>query len=199
MSANSPSPSTARVLEQELFRNAMVASGLQRVAFLAGPYIETEKGPRKAKKNIASRLRFDLYHKLIDEGWTVTLGEYQALVDATKPLAGDHNNAALAEVHHAKSKELDAVVMLPSSPGSFLELGAFSSIETICQKMVIVVDLQYETHLNYMNEGPVKLAKSFGAQVEFCDYSDLNACWVIVKTYITNRMNLGPVDKLAHP
>lgn len=196
MSQNSPPPHTARILDQERFQNAALASGLNRIAFLAGPYIEIEKSPKKSKKNIASILRYKLYHKLSDEGWIVTLGEYQKLIDATEPLVGTSNNAALAEVSHAKSKDLDAVVMLPSSPGSFLELGAFSSLQVICQKMIIIIDAQFEHDKNYMNSGPVKLAENFGAEIHYCDYSDINCCWLLIEKFITLKLSLKAASRI---
>lgn len=194
MSANSPPPATATLLEQERFYNAAISSGLQRKAFLAGPYIEIEKRPRQAKKNRASLLRYDLYHRLTEDGWVVTLGEYAGLVDAAQPLLGQHNNAAAAEINHAKSKKLDAIVMLPSSPGSFLELGAFAAIKDICQKMIVVIDAQYEKHINYMNSGPVKLANSFGAQVRFSDYDDHLGVWNLVEPFVNDRVHLRELE-----
>jgi hypothetical protein len=194
MPANSPPPATARYLDQERFQNAALSSGLQRKAFLAGPYIETEKKPRKSKRNIASLLRFDLYHRLSQEGWIVTLGEYNQLVDAAQPIYGDHNNSAVAEINHAKSKSLDAIVMLPSSPGSFLELGAFASIPDICRKMIVVVDGQYKTHVNYMNSGPIKWAISSGAKIEFEDYRDHDAIWSLVEPFVIDRAHLRALE-----
>lgn len=194
MSGNSPPPATAKQLEQERFYNAALSSGLQRKAFLAGPFIEIDKKPRRAKKNRASLLRYDLYHRLSDDGWVVTLGEYTGLIDAAQPLLGQHNNAAAAEINHAKSKKLDAIIMLPSSPGSFLELGAFAAIKEICQKMIVIVDAQYKNDVNYMNSGPVKLAKSFGAQIKFADYENHGAIWSLVEPFVRERVHLRELE-----
>ena len=178
---------TGRLLDQEKFRNAARAAGLERVVFLAGPYIETAKAPRKNARNQAAVLRYKLYHALEGEGWIVTLGEYEKLIEAADPLLGDHNNAALAEISHARSSETDAIIMLPSSPGSFLELGAFSNIEEICIKMLVIVDAQYREHKNYMNSGPIKAAQDNRADVRFIDYADFNTCWEAVEAFVTAR------------
>jgi hypothetical protein len=178
---------TGRLLDQEKFRNAARAAGLERVVFLAGPYIETAKSPRKNARNQAAVLRYKLYHALEGEGWIVTLGEYEKLIEAADPLLGDHNNAALAEISHARSTETDAIIMLPSSPGSFLELGAFSNIEEICIKMLVIVDAQYREHKNYMNSGPIKAAQDNRADVRFIDYADFNTCWEAVEAFVTAR------------
>jgi hypothetical protein len=187
LTGNPLSPTTNRILDQEKFRNAAKASGLERIVFLAGPYIKTAKAPRKNAKNKAAILRHRLFHALQDDGWIVTLGEYEKLVGAADPLLGDHNNSALAEISHARSKHTDAIVMLPSSPGSFLELGAFSTIEEICTKMIVIIDLQYESHKNYMNSGPVKAAKDNLANINYIDYDDFDACWEAVNKFVTTR------------
>jgi hypothetical protein len=187
LSGNPLPTRTDMLFNQERFRNAALAAGLERVVFLAGPYIETAKAPRKNAKNKAAALRFRLFHALEAEGWIVTLGEYEKLIEVADPLLGDHNNAALAEISHARSTKTDAIVMLPSSPGSFLELGAFSNIDDICGKMLIIVDEQYKNHKNYMNSGPVKAARDNRADVQFIDYEDFDACWVAVERFVTGR------------
>lgn len=196
---NAPPINTARILDQEKFRNAARAAGLQRVVFLAGPYIETAKSPRKNTRNTAAVLRFKLYHALEEQGWIVTLGEYERLIDAADPLLGDHNNAALAEISHARSAETDAIVMLPSSPGSFLELGAFSNIEAICTKMLIIVDAKYRDHKNYMNSGPIKAAQNNHADVQFIDYSNFDECWIAVEKHVTARARKKAAQGIVAP
>ncbi|MDP3550447.1 MAG: hypothetical protein Q8R81_08625 [Novosphingobium sp.] len=187
MAANIPPPQVARALDVEQYQNAARAAGLQRMAFLAGPYIEIDNPPKKAKKNLASTLRFKLYHHLSGDGWLVTLGEYSKLIDTTGGVLKKHNNSFVAEQSHAMSKEVDAVVMLPSSPGSFLELGAFAIKYEICQKMIIIIHNEYENHINYLNTGPLKMAKTHGASINFIDYSDTEMCWSAVKDFCSDR------------
>lgn len=199
MTGNPIPARTDRLLDQERFRNAAQAAGLERVVFLAGPYISTSKAPRKNAKNKAAVLRYKLYRSLEDEGWIVTLGEYEKLIEAAEPLLGDHNNAALAEIKHARSVETDAIVMLPSSPGSFLELGAFSHIEDICSKMLVIVDAKYREHTNYMNSGPVKAAMDNRADVRFIDYADIGECWKAVEEFVTSRARKKAARGIVSP
>ncbi|WP_156503045.1 hypothetical protein PJ900_03800 (plasmid) [Tistrella mobilis] len=167
--------------------NAAQEVGLERIVFLAGPYIKSAAKPRRSTKNRAALLRYGLYHRLQDEGWIVTMGEYEALIHASDPKFGELNNAVLAEVNHAKKESTDAIIMLPSSAGSFLELGAFSCIESICLKMIIIIDAQYEKDNSYMNLGPLKQAKENHADVHFINYSDFDKCWEVVEKYIRKR------------
>ncbi|WP_417516163.1 hypothetical protein [Minwuia sp.] len=187
MDGNPLPPRTASILDREKFEHAARAAGLERVVFLAGPFIQTNKRPRKNAKNKAMRLRYKLFHALSDAGWAVTLGEYENLLKAPDALLGDENNAVLAEVLHARSDSTDAVVMLPSSPGSFLEFGAFSTIEEICRKMIIIIDEQYKDKKDYMNTGPVKGARDNGAEVHFIDYDEFDECLDEVDKFITRQ------------
>lgn len=118
------------------------------------------------------------------DGWAVTLGEYLKLYEAAIDLFGSVNNSAIAEIHHARSNDTDAIIMLPSSPGSFMEFGAFSNIRPICEKMIVIVDQEYESATNYMNSGPIKAAKTNHAEVHFIDYTDFDRCWHFVKRFV---------------
>ncbi|WP_227287144.1 hypothetical protein [Boseongicola sp. H5] len=200
MTVNKPPARTLMMLDQEAFQNAATAAGLQFKVFLAGPYIETTgRKPGRGEKNKAKRLRYALYHKLTDFGWIVTMGEYQKLVDAAAGLLGARNNAATAELMHARNST-DAIIMLPSSPGSFLELGAFALYDDVCRKMLIVVDKKHEKDgLNYFNSGPIPAAKKKGAQVLFIDYDEHDTCWTSIKEFIVDQGHRVTENKLLAP
>lgn len=60
---------------------------------------------------------------------------------------------------------VDAVVIIPESPGSFAELGAFANDEKLRKKLICVVDKKYQKDKSFINQGPLKLVKkenSFG-------------------------------------
>jgi len=200
VTVNKPPARTLKMLDQVAFQNAATAAGLQFKVFLAGPYIEsTGKKPGRGEKNKAKRLRYALYHWLSDFSWVVTMGEYKRLVDAANPLLGPRNNAASAELLHAK-RSADAIVMLPSSPGSFLELGAFSLHEDVCRKMLIIIDKKHEADdPNYLNTGPIPAATKKGAQVLFIDYDNHDACWKSVEEFVVEQGHRVAENKLLSP
>ena len=127
------------------------------------------------------------------------MGEYKNLIGAADSLLGARNNAASAELLHVKYST-DAIVMLPSSPGSFLELGAFSLHEDVCLKMLIVIDKKHEKDdPNYLNEGPLPAAKKKGAKVVFIDYDDHDTCWTSVKEFVVDQGHRVAENKLLAP
>lgn len=197
MHPNRPLPLTIRALDEETYRNAADAAGLAFKVFLAGPYIETTgKKPGHGAKNKAKRLRFELHSCLSGIGWTVTMGEYEKLVDAAHPLLGGRTTSANAEIIHAR-KHADAVVMLPSSPGSFLELGAFAIYPDVCRKMLILVDKKHEADPpNYLNSGPLRGAHDNGAKVVYADYDATDECWNIVRGFVIDQGNRVAESKM---
>ncbi|MCB1342179.1 MAG: hypothetical protein KDK24_14140 [Pseudooceanicola sp.] len=200
MTVNKPPARTLMILDQEAFQNAATAAGLQFKVFLAGPYIETTgKKPGRGEKNKAKRLRFALYHRLSELSWVVTMGEYKNLISAANPLLGPRNNAASAELLHAKNSA-DAIVMLPSSPGSFLELGAFSLHSDVCRKMLIIIDKKHQADdPNYLNTGPIPAAQLKGALALFIDYDDHDMCWESVEKFVVDQGHRVAENKLLAP
>lgn len=60
---------------------------------------------------------------------------------------------------------VDAIVIIPESPGSFAELGAFANDEKLRKKLICVIDKKYQKDKSFINQGPLKLVKkenSFG-------------------------------------
>jgi hypothetical protein len=200
LSGNRPPPIAVKKLEEETYKNAAAAAGLVFKVFLAGPFIETTgKKPGSGEKNKAKRLRFDLYHRLGDIGWVVTMGEYDKLVSATHALLGKRNTASSSEIIHAR-QHADAVVMLPSSPGSFLELGAFALYPDICSKMLIIVDKKHELDPpNYLKLGPLISSQHNGAKLLYLDYGSTEDCWAVVKEFVDDQGNRVAERKLLSP
>ena len=54
---------------------------------------------------------------------------------------------------------VDALVIIPESPGSFVELGAFANDEKLRKKLICVVDKKYKKDKSFINQGPLKLVK----------------------------------------
>ena len=48
---------------------------------------------------------------------------------------------------------VDAIVLIPESPGSFAELGAFANDEKLRKKLICVIDKKYKKNYNYTRGG----------------------------------------------
>ncbi len=70
---------------------------------------------------------------------------------------------------------VDAIVLIPESPGSYAELGAFANDELLRSKLICLVDKKYKKDKSFINQGPLRLVKKanpFG--LIFIDPDDIN-------------------------
>jgi hypothetical protein len=152
------------------------------LVFLGGPFIE----PTERAKSIYSKsaeLRYELFHRLQAQEFMVSLGEYKELIESYREALGDKHNAVAAEVNHAKSGA-DAIVLIVDSPGSFAEIGAFSLIPQICEKMMIISSVAHEKSDGYVATGPIVLARAFRARIEYLDLSDFDRVEQVVLEFL---------------
>ena len=183
-----PHPNVARRIDMEKHRRAESEqnSGVLHV-FLLGPYIEVGLQESICDSPCSNtQLRHSLYWYLFGR-YNVYIGEFPELTSSTKPYYGRENNPSLAEIHYARNV-IDAVVILPSSPGSFVEFGSFLVYKDICKKMLVVIDAKYEDCKNYVNVGAVPMAKNNGATILYLNYKDdVDECKDRVRSFIRKK------------
>ena len=174
-----------RALSVEGFQRAAQKSAISLKVFLAGPFIRpSDSEPTSGSSTEAARLRYRIFKALETyEEIKPTLGEHEQLQQIYKEHFGEYSNAALAEMAHV-AEQCDCVIILPSSPGSFSELGYFSAHEDVCEKMLILLDARFEGDASYINLGPVALAAKSDAEPHHVNYEDFDTCWSIVKLFL---------------
>lgn len=173
-------------LDAKILEDQAAKAKRELKVFLAGPYINVLE-PNTSADNTscaASIARFALYHSLDGQGTLVLLGEHERLKDAADASFAGLNNATLYERKIILDRDVDAVIIFPSSPGSFLEFGDWANDEIIGSKLLVLIDAQYEEHKNYLNLGPVLLAKTVGAQVNYIAYDDHTAIGETVSVFL---------------
>lgn len=189
-------PLIKRPLSAQKFAQAARVNDTPVTVFLAGPFIRPDVA-LEPNSSDASKLRYEIFHRLTREGFIVSLGIYPDLLASFQTGTGMYHNSAEAELTHARDVA-SLVIMIPDSPGSFAEIGAFSLKEEICRKMIILADVARKRNLGYLNTGPVACAEAFGSTVERVDYKDVEACIKAVtkfthkvKTQIQLQSRLG--------
>lgn len=165
--------------------------------FLAGPFIDISKGAEEPENSgsPAKELRYWLYDELTSLGHTVYLGEDVELRQNGEQHYGSWNNAVTFERHHILN-HADALIVLPSSVGSFCETGDWVNSRDICAKMLMLIEAKYEGEINYVNLGPVKMAKMFHAKVSYVDYFDEENVLSICMHHIEDLAEARRVDQL---
>ena len=60
----------------------------------------------------------------------------------------------LLSLENLLADSVDVILMIPESPGSFAELGAFANNEKLRAKIVCIIDEKYKKNKSFINQGP---------------------------------------------
>lgn len=79
-------------------------------------------------------------------------------------LEGQAKNSLLdLETHLADA--VDLIVLIPESPGSFAELGAFAMKTELAEKMLVLRQSKYKSDKSFINHGPIRLVRAAKGQI----------------------------------
>jgi len=78
----------------------------------------------------------------------------------------------LLSLENMLAESVDIIIIIPESPGSFAELGAFINSEVLRSKVICIQDKSYKKKKSFINYGPIKLmhTKKEG-EVVFTDFN----------------------------
>jgi hypothetical protein len=65
----------------------------------------------------------------------------------------------LLSLENLLADSVDVILIIPESPGSFAELGAFANNEKLRAKIICIIDKKYRKNKSFINQGPIKLIK----------------------------------------
>jgi uncharacterized protein YlbG (UPF0298 family) len=65
----------------------------------------------------------------------------------------------LLSLENILAESIDVILIIPESPGSFAELGAFANDEKLRKKIICLVDEKHKKDRSFINQGPIKLIK----------------------------------------
>ncbi|WP_197710769.1 MULTISPECIES: retron St85 family effector protein [Serratia] len=80
-------------------------------------------------------------------------------------LEGQAGNSLLA-LEEQLAEAVDLIILIPESPGSFAELGAFSMRKELASKMLILRQGKYKSDKSFINHGPIRLVKTAKGHVQ---------------------------------
>ncbi|MCP1536896.1 hypothetical protein [Methylorubrum extorquens] len=178
-------PFTRPIAVADLKLAAQKASKILTV-FLAGPYIERGWSDEdKLSKPSAALRRMDLLNSLeAKNNFEVVLGEHRGVIDIGRRNFRNYASPAITELDLVKTK-CDAVIILPSSPGSFCELGTWVIYEEVCKKMLILADKRFSKDISYIRLGAYKTAADHGAIIKWVDYDSTDSVVRAAQRFMT--------------
>lgn len=73
------------------------------------------------------------------------------------------------------AESVDAILLIPESPGSFAELGAFDNDDKLRKKIICIIDKKFKDDKSFINQGPLKLIKKVNKDnLLYFDLNDLD-------------------------
>lgn len=137
--------------------------------FLAGPYLGAD-----AEEQAPSSIRHDLYiHLKTKTNHDVALGEHDSISKSARKFFKRNGFIAASELDCARLA--DAIIVDASNIGAFCELGAWSTQEDLCSKMLIFADKKFEKEKSYFRIGTLSMAESHGAIVRWIDFTKMDS------------------------
>lgn len=143
--------------------------------FVAGPLIEKTWTPEQwQQQKASSRLRLSVKNHIESKGHLVVLGEHRGVMEMAGETIPSTPSAVVTETFLA-ARSCHCIIIIPDSPGSFCELGAWAHHKDVASKMLILGHHDYEHQNSYVNPSVFALASTFGALVRWVDYGDFES------------------------
>lgn len=131
----------SKKIREEIYRPAY---NFKTTVFLCGADINKKE---KLRYKIASALKKEYWYDLV----------YPE--DIFDELLYSSRTKDLLSLERLLADSVDAIVLIPESPGSFAELGAFANDDKLRNKLVCIVDKKYKKDKSFINQGPLNLVK----------------------------------------
>lgn len=173
-------PIYGKQVEDEYLQDLKDRSNKVRIKVLVlGPNTDAKSNGARLRKYIAVKCKKEqkipIYaeRKRLMDGYAKEIGKYADFCHYEKDLA---------------VRKMDAIIIIPGSAGSFIELGLFAHVDGIHQKTLVLFNNQFPSHTpTFINLGPRRSYKIRGADVHDVDYTNKKAVWVIVDDFLARR------------
>ncbi len=142
-------------------------------------------GPDTSKNTLGSQLRNYIINKCNDYGVTVRC-EHERFIKIHRGILGPNRNLVFAEIDAAR--HVNAIIIIPDSPGSFIELGMLSPFKDIHQNVIILFKDKYESDDDsFVFMGPKLVYTENNAEIVHVNYRRKQIAWEKVKAFLHEK------------
>ena len=143
---------------------------------LLGPSTNKEKQGAKLRKYISSKCKNER---------NAIYAERKDLINAFEKAIGRYSNLCNYELYLAR--KVDAIIIIPASAGSLVELGLFSLEDGIHPRTLVLFSSEYNPNNepDFISLGPKRSYDLSGASVKTVDYNDTKRVWDIVDDFLS--------------
>lgn len=147
-------------------------------------------GPNTAKRTLGARLRKSIIEACKAYATSVR-GEHEQLIKIHQQITGTGHNLCSMERDMARHN-VDAVVIIPDSAGSLVELGMFALEDDICEKTLVLFNDKYalEYEPSFMHRGPKLAYQARKSLIEFVNYRKRELVLDKVRQFLQSRKAL---------
>jgi len=101
-------------------------------------------------------------------------------------MLGENKNLVFAELDAARF--VDAIIIIPDSPGSFVELGMLSPCKPIHEKVLILFKHKYaDDNSSFVHEGPKLAFTENHATIKYVNYRKKRSIWQEIKPFLQEK------------
>lgn len=142
-------------------------------------------GPSMNGTTLGSKLRSYILHKC--DQYAVTLRcEHADFISSYRSILGTNKNLVFAELQAATF--VDAIIIIPDSPGSFTELGMLSPCKHIHRKVLILFKDKYANdHNSFVHEGPKLAFRENHATIKYVNYRKKQSTWEEIRPFLLEQ------------
>ena len=145
-------------------------------------------GPKTSSRKPGAKLRKYIVEQCDKHKRITVTGEHKSLIDIFKQNMGEF--ADLCDYEFDLAGQVNALVIIPSSPGAFIELGMFSLHEEICSNSLVLFNIEFEpAEDSFVKLGAKRAFDNKGAKTVYIDYMDKQHAWTLVDQYLQNKQN----------
>jgi len=142
-------------------------------------------GPGDSNNSNGKTLRQYLQRKCEEFG-AVIKGEHKAIIEVFNNRTGQLSDLCVMEQWFAQ-EYADAIIIIPYSSGSLVELGMFAIEPDICRKTMLIFSEEFpEDGDTFINKGPKLRYHNKGAYITFVNYENKREVWKQVKSFLSN-------------
>jgi hypothetical protein len=167
-------------------------------AFATNPMVVFLCGPSLKKRTAGAKLRAKLKGLLETNGFEVVLGEDDGLELLREEFKGIY--AHMNELEFLR-RQCGAIVLIADSVGAYCELGLFAYEQTNGEPkrhrdFILIISEEYASKASYLNEGPAKAVRDFGA-VHYVDLGGFDCALVLER--LQGRRAVYVADRRGRP
>ncbi len=148
-------------------------------------------GPDLSSTKPSSELRKYIIEKCREDSYIVVLTEHEEIQQLYQKIFRSASDLCKMEFHLASGNNgvqdyIDGIIIIPDSSGSFIELGMFTTEDSVHKKMLVLFNQDHASSMtsNFIGLGAKTAFDNGNAKTKLLDYNNNDAAWTEVSKFL---------------